>query len=71
MLSGFVMLNTLNKNGSAGIPPIKDLSSAITLARDSPDDFNLDGPDTWSPILYMKTIRKLMPESEKNLVSLP
>lgn len=56
MLNGFVMLNTLNKNGRAGIPPIEELSSAITFARDSPDDFNFDGPETWSPILEMKRI---------------
>lgn len=60
------MLNTLNKNGRAAIPPIKELSSAITLARDFPDDFNIEGPDTWSPILELKWIYCKITESKQN-----
>lgn len=55
MLSGFVILRTLNKNGSVGIPPIDELSLAITLDRASPVDFTVDCPLTWSPILLIET----------------
>lgn len=46
MLNGFVMLNTLNKNGNDVAPPIDELSLAIIVEIDSPVALISDGPLT-------------------------
>lgn len=46
MLNGFVILKTLNKNGSVGIPPIDELSFEINDIIDSPVDLIVDAPLT-------------------------
>lgn len=46
MLNGFVMLNTLKRNGKDVAPPIDELSLVINFEIDSPVVLISDGPLT-------------------------
>lgn len=46
MLNGFVMLNTLKRNGKVEAPPIDELSLEIIFESGSPVALITDGPLT-------------------------